>query len=111
MTRHYGVVCPDQTFMCCVCFDKIPVDDAYVEPDGTRIDMCQACGYHNHPVTQVRTMHPYGYHSGQWADILSLDVDDDGRLLWFVAFPNGDVDTWVAGDPLGEYEFRKKPLK
>ena len=44
MTRHHGVACPDQTFMCCVCFGKVPVKDAYTTASGERIDACQECG-------------------------------------------------------------------
>lgn len=37
--RHWGVVCADQHFMCCMCFDRFPVAEAY---NGE--DVCQACG-------------------------------------------------------------------
>lgn len=36
--RHYGVQCPDGTFMCCSCFGKFPVAEA---TDG--YDVCQRC--------------------------------------------------------------------
>lgn len=44
MTRHHGVVCPDQTFMCCICFSKVRVEDAYTMLDGTTVDACKDCG-------------------------------------------------------------------
>lgn len=44
MTRHIGPVCPDNTFMCCCCFEKVAVDDAYTMSNGTIVDMCQPCG-------------------------------------------------------------------
>lgn len=30
--------------MCCLCFEFIPVDELYVDGDGTRWDMCRTCG-------------------------------------------------------------------
>ena len=38
-TSHYGPVCPDGTFMCCLCFEKFPVSEAY-----QGWDICQKCG-------------------------------------------------------------------
>lgn len=43
MTRHWGVECPDGTFMCCICFEKARVEEAHVQDDGTRIDVCSEC--------------------------------------------------------------------
>jgi len=44
-TRHYGVLCPvDDHFMCCICFDRFPADEAWRDSDESRWDMCQPCG-------------------------------------------------------------------
>lgn len=51
-------------------------------------------------------MHPYGFRSGQWAEIVADDTrESDGRPTWLVTFPDGVSDTWVADDPQGQYEF------
>ena len=42
-TRHWDAVCPDNTFMCCLCFDKIAVEDAYVDDEGGKWDACEPC--------------------------------------------------------------------
>lgn len=31
-------------FMCCLCFEAFPLDQAYQDADGQAWDMCQACG-------------------------------------------------------------------
>lgn len=40
--RHNGVVCPDGSVMCAICFDRVAVDDLAVEA-GSRIDVCKPC--------------------------------------------------------------------
>lgn len=55
-------------------------------------------------MTQVRTMHPYGFRSGVWADLITTDTREDGRPTWLVAFPDGVTDVWVADDEHGQYE-------
>ena len=40
---HDGPVCPDNSFMCCLCFDKVKVEDAYNDGE-TKWDMCIPCG-------------------------------------------------------------------
>lgn len=57
-------------------------------------------------LSAVRTMHPYGFRSGQWASLVAQDTREDGRPTWLVAFPDGVTDVWVADDPNGEYEVR-----
>jgi hypothetical protein len=44
MKRHWGVECPDGTFMCCLCFVKVSAADAFKDKEGTKWDMCQECG-------------------------------------------------------------------
>lgn len=42
--RHYGVQCPDGLVMCCLCFDRFPVDQLSVDPDdGKPWDVCIDC--------------------------------------------------------------------
>lgn len=44
MQRHYGAQCPDGLVMCCVCFERVPVDQLEVDPaDGRRWDRCTRC--------------------------------------------------------------------
>jgi hypothetical protein len=47
MQRHYGPVCADSTFMCCMCFEKIALSDAYEDDQGASWDCCKPCGEHN----------------------------------------------------------------
>lgn len=42
-TRHAGVECPDGTFMCQHCFEKIPVADAWRDESGAAWDVCKPC--------------------------------------------------------------------
>lgn len=53
-------------------------------------------------------MHPYGFRSGEWADLVAYDMRADGRRTWLVSFPDGITDVWVEDDPQGEYECREK---
>jgi hypothetical protein len=55
-------------------------------------------------VTSIRTMHPYGYRSGEWAT-LAGQVQVKGRDCYVVRFDDGASDFWVIGDPDGQYEF------
>lgn len=32
-------------FMCCICFEGFPVEQAWQDADGQRWDMCPACGW------------------------------------------------------------------
>ena len=53
---------------------------------------------------RIRTMHPYGFRSGQWAVIVNR-IEVKGRECYLVRFPDGMSDYWVADDPAGRYEF------
>lgn len=60
---------------------------------------------------QVRTLHPYGFRCGEWADIAAHGQrEQDARPTWLVGFADGATDVWVADDAQGEYEFREVPL-
>lgn len=52
----------------------------------------------------IRTMHPNGFRSGQWATLLSIAPAED-RDCYLVQFPDGATDFWVVDDPDGKYEF------
>lgn len=43
MSRHWGVLCPDNHFMCCICFDRFPFEEASRNEDGDRQDVCGQC--------------------------------------------------------------------
>lgn len=38
---------PEGHFMCCICFDIFPIEEAWKDSDGTRWDMCQKDGEQN----------------------------------------------------------------
>lgn len=38
--RHFGVVCPDDHIMCCICFERFPIDPS------TEWDVCPSCLEH-----------------------------------------------------------------
>lgn len=54
---------------------------------------------------RIRTNHPDGYRSGEWATLVNDHIDHAGRRCFLVRFPDGASDLWVADDPDGEYEF------
>lgn len=44
MTRHFGALCPDEKVTCCVCFERVSVDELAVDPkDGKPWDVCKGC--------------------------------------------------------------------
>lgn len=53
----------------------------------------------------IRSMHPYAFRSGKWAEVLTVAPSPDDRDCFIVRFPDGVTDYWVVNDPLGEYEF------
>jgi hypothetical protein len=56
----------------------------------------------------IRTTHPYGFRSGQWAT-LQCTVPGPDRDCYLVEFADGTTDFWVVGDPDGDYEFKEEP--
>jgi hypothetical protein len=52
----------------------------------------------------IRTTHPYGFRCGQWAEVLTIAPDPEGRDCYIVRFPDGTTDYWVVTDPDGGYE-------
>lgn len=59
---------------------------------------------------EVRSCHPYAYHSGEWARIVAEDYAL-GRPAWLLLWPNGDTDVWPQSDPTAAYEFRGPCMK
>lgn len=51
--RHYGPVCADDHFMCCLCFERFPVAEAFVDDDGP-CDVCRDCGAREAAVMAAR---------------------------------------------------------
>ena len=42
--QHWGPQCPDGLVMCCMCFDRFPLGELYLDPvDGKMVDVCQDC--------------------------------------------------------------------
>lgn len=56
----------------------------------------------------VRQTHPYGFRSGQWAQIVGVDESVYGRPCFLVVFPDGATDGWPCVDPSAGYEFAAK---
>jgi hypothetical protein len=54
----------------------------------------------------IRTCHPCGFRSGEWASLKGTVEDPDtGRLCYAVMFADGAGDFWMVADPDGRYEF------
>lgn len=51
----------------------------------------------------IRTMHPYGFRSGQWASIVA-EGTFRGSPCYVVKFPDGALDLWLKDDPGAQYE-------
>lgn len=56
--------------------------------------------------TLIRTNHPWGFRSGQWAELLTTAPDPEGRDCYVVRFSDGATDFWVVNDGDGRYEIR-----
>jgi len=41
--HHFGVVCPDDRVMCCLCFERVAQDDLNTASDGQKENVCKAC--------------------------------------------------------------------
>ena len=41
--RHFGAQCPDGLVMCCLCFERVPLEKLVVEADGGYVDVCLDC--------------------------------------------------------------------
>jgi hypothetical protein len=52
----------------------------------------------------IRTTHPYGFRSGEWARLVMV-VPARGRDCYLVEFPDLVTDLWVVDDAAGRYEF------
>lgn len=42
-TRHWGPMCPDRLVMCCICFDRVPIEKLSRDQEGRPQDVCQNC--------------------------------------------------------------------
>lgn len=67
--------------------------------------MDNALGNQPTTVRLIRTMHHYGFRTGQWA-VLEGVVVVKGRACYDVRFEDGVKDQWVITDPDGQYEFK-----
>lgn len=41
--RHHGAVCPDGRVMCCICFERFPLDLLAEDEEGGLTDVCKGC--------------------------------------------------------------------
>lgn len=41
--RHFGAQCPDGLVMCCLCFERVPVDRLVRDATGAPVDVCLRC--------------------------------------------------------------------
>lgn len=53
---------------------------------------------------RIRTTHPHGYRTGQWA-VLAAIVPARGRQCYLVSFPDGETDLWPVTGQSDCYEF------
>jgi hypothetical protein len=44
--RHWSAQCPDGLVMCCLCFERFPVEALNVTKDGRPEDVCKPCATH-----------------------------------------------------------------
>jgi len=57
---------------------------------------------------QIRTTHPFGYRSGEWAALVKpVHHSQTDRGCYLVRFEDGASDWWVIDDPSAGYEFRE----
>lgn len=67
--------------------------------------MDSALGRQPEQVRLIRTMHCYGFRTGQWAILEGVGIVK-GRACYLVRFEDGKTDQWVVTDPDGNYEFK-----
>ena len=65
--------------------------------------------YPEEGITLIRSTHPYGFRSGQWATYWGT-VTTRGRECYFVRFPDGETDQWPIADGQAGYEFAQPDL-
>ena len=54
----------------------------------------------------IRQTHNYGFRSGDWAHLFSIQHDKEGRDVWVVEFPDGAKDAWPSWDAMAGYEVK-----
>jgi hypothetical protein len=42
-TPHYGMTCADGLTRCCLCYERYPLDDLFVDAMGVVWDYCKEC--------------------------------------------------------------------
>lgn len=55
---------------------------------------------------KIRTTHPWGFRSGEWATLLTI-TQVNNRCCYVVIFPDGVTDSWVISDVMAHYEFER----
>lgn len=40
---HSGAMCPDGRVMCCICFNRVPMESLGADTDGNLLDACRDC--------------------------------------------------------------------
>ena len=65
--------------------------------------------------SEIRSLHRYAYHSGEWATVVGLQVQENEvrpfngfqlRLCYILEWPDRTIDLWPVNDPNAGYEFR-----
>lgn len=56
--RHLGAVCPDGQVMCCMCFERFPIEELAFE-GGAPVDVCVPCMEHENEGRRRRSMPTY----------------------------------------------------
>jgi hypothetical protein len=55
----------------------------------------------------IRATHPYGFRSGEWAEVLTTAPAAGGADCFVVRFGDGVTDWWRVADPDDGYEFHR----
>lgn len=62
------------------------------------------------PGTRIRSTHPDGFRTGQWAVVVDV-LDVMGRVCYQLRWPDGIGDAWPVEDPSDVREFGRPPLR
>jgi hypothetical protein len=57
-------------------------------------------------VIYLRQRHQYGFRSGEWAHLFSIQHNAEGKDMWVVEFPDGAMDVWPSWDVVAEYDVK-----
>ena len=56
--RHLGPPCTDGLVVCCLCYERFPVDQLHVLPSGDVEDVCRACAMEEEAMMNISRTGP-----------------------------------------------------